>query len=130
VGGQWPPATTYIIVNILRLIVEFTPKWTKGVDIFDKDFLFIPVNYKGEHWFLLVVCYPMLPSPVYTSTTPPGAVLPVARLERRPCVLVFDSVSGGAAVAHFTSSVVISYLQEEFAEKGRAKVAPMIRLNR
>lgn len=30
--------------------------WTKGVDLFDKDFVFVPVNVRA-HWFLVVICY-------------------------------------------------------------------------
>ena len=42
---------------------------------------------------------------------------------RRPCVLVFDSIPGGANVAEFTSNVVIGYLQEEYAAKRGAAAA-------
>uniref|UniRef100_A0A665U5S3 Ubiquitin-like protease family profile domain-containing protein n=1 Tax=Echeneis naucrates TaxID=173247 RepID=A0A665U5S3_ECHNA len=33
--------------------------WTRHVDIFTKDFLFVPVNQEA-HWFLVVVCFPGL----------------------------------------------------------------------
>nr|XP_033471747.1 sentrin-specific protease 7b isoform X3 [Epinephelus lanceolatus] len=33
--------------------------WTRQVDIFTKDFLFVPVNQEA-HWFLVVVCFPGL----------------------------------------------------------------------
>ena len=32
-------------------------RWTKRVNLFEKDFIFIPVNEKS-HWFLLVICFP------------------------------------------------------------------------
>ena len=44
-------------------------------------------------------------------------------MSKRPCVLVFDSIPGGANVAEFTSNVVIGYLQEEYAAKRGAAVA-------
>ncbi|XP_034035137.1 sentrin-specific protease 7-like [Thalassophryne amazonica] len=34
-------------------------RWTRNVDIFKKDFLFVPVN-QSSHWFLVVVCFPGL----------------------------------------------------------------------
>ncbi|KAE9533484.1 hypothetical protein AGLY_009122 [Aphis glycines] len=34
-------------------------RWTKDVDIFQKDFVFIPVN-ESKHWFLAVICFPYL----------------------------------------------------------------------
>jgi len=34
-------------------------KWTKDVDIFEKDFLIFPMNDRsGKHWNLFVLCYP------------------------------------------------------------------------
>ena len=34
-------------------------KWTRNVDIFEKDFIIIPVN-EHSHWFLVVICFPSL----------------------------------------------------------------------
>ncbi|TRY92927.1 hypothetical protein DNTS_024363 [Danionella cerebrum] len=36
--------------------------WTRHVDIFSKDFLFIPVNHEA-HWYLAVICFPALEKP-------------------------------------------------------------------
>uniref|UniRef100_A0AAY4BI70 Ubiquitin-like protease family profile domain-containing protein n=1 Tax=Denticeps clupeoides TaxID=299321 RepID=A0AAY4BI70_9TELE len=33
--------------------------WTRNVDIFNKDFLFVPVNQEA-HWYLVVICFPGL----------------------------------------------------------------------
>lgn len=30
--------------------------WTKNVDIFDKDFVFLPIN-ESSHWYLAVICF-------------------------------------------------------------------------
>jgi len=55
-------------------------KWTKTVDIFTKDFLVVPVNYK-LHWSLGIVCFP-------------GAVLDDNKTAaRRCCILGFDSLA-------------------------------------
>nr|CAB3493749.1 unnamed protein product [Digitaria exilis] len=32
-------------------------KWTRKINVFEKDFLFIPVNF-SLHWSLIVICYP------------------------------------------------------------------------
>ncbi|XP_028447335.1 sentrin-specific protease 7 isoform X2 [Perca flavescens] len=36
--------------------------WTRHVDIFNKDFLFVPVNQEA-HWYLVVICFPGLDKP-------------------------------------------------------------------
>ena len=34
-------------------------KWTKDIDIFEKDFLIFPSHDKNQkHWTLVIVCYP------------------------------------------------------------------------
>ncbi|XP_060731977.1 sentrin-specific protease 7 [Tachysurus vachellii] len=40
--------------------------WTRHVDIFEKDFLFVPVNQEA-HWYLVVVCFPGLDEPQYVE---------------------------------------------------------------
>uniref|UniRef100_A0A4W3K847 Ubiquitin-like protease family profile domain-containing protein n=1 Tax=Callorhinchus milii TaxID=7868 RepID=A0A4W3K847_CALMI len=40
--------------------------WTRHVDIFTKDFIFVPVN-EESHWYLAVICFPALEKPVYES---------------------------------------------------------------
>ncbi|XP_065184433.1 uncharacterized protein LOC135815120 isoform X2 [Sycon ciliatum] len=41
-------------------------KWTRNVDIFDKDFVFIPIN-EHAHWYLAVICFPGADGPVFES---------------------------------------------------------------
>ncbi|XP_053142906.1 sentrin-specific protease 6 isoform X2 [Hemicordylus capensis] len=38
--------------------------WTRHVDIFDKDFIFVPLN-EAAHWFLAVICFPGLEKPMH-----------------------------------------------------------------
>ncbi|XP_067849200.1 sentrin-specific protease 7 isoform X2 [Heptranchias perlo] len=40
--------------------------WTRHVDIFTKDFIFVPVN-EESHWYLAVICFPALDKIVYES---------------------------------------------------------------
>ncbi|KAA0186874.1 hypothetical protein HAZT_HAZT006776 [Hyalella azteca] len=46
--------------------------WTKCVDIFDKDFIIIPIN-EHAHWFLAIICFPGLRAPVHFETGEPIA---------------------------------------------------------
>ncbi|XP_014859475.1 PREDICTED: sentrin-specific protease 7-like isoform X3 [Poecilia mexicana] len=86
--------------------------WTRDVDIFSKDFLFVPVN-KAAHWFLVVVCFPGLEGvqteefqsgaggskraaaePRPRSQLPPCSLLGCQKktVTKRPCILVMDSL--------------------------------------
>ncbi|XP_042325469.1 sentrin-specific protease 6 isoform X2 [Sceloporus undulatus] len=40
--------------------------WTRHVDIFEKDFIFVPLN-EAAHWFLAVICFPGLQKPIYEA---------------------------------------------------------------
>ncbi|XP_061479138.1 sentrin-specific protease 6 isoform X2 [Rhineura floridana] len=40
--------------------------WTRHVDIFEKDFIFVPLN-EAAHWFLAVICFPGLEKPIYET---------------------------------------------------------------
>lgn len=33
--------------------------WTRHVDIFEKDFIIVPIN-ENSHWYLAIICYPYL----------------------------------------------------------------------
>ncbi|KAJ8389358.1 hypothetical protein AAFF_G00120660 [Aldrovandia affinis] len=52
--------------------------WTRHVDLFQKDFIFVPIN-ESAHWYLAVICFPGLegaqfePNPQYQA---PGAAPP------------------------------------------------------
>ncbi|XP_070711769.1 sentrin-specific protease 7b [Pempheris klunzingeri] len=90
--------------------------WTRHVDIFTKDFLFVPVNQEA-HWFLVVVCFPGLEEVRYEefhsptggsekdsgkcssfslrSEQPPECTergWQKATALKRPCILVMDSL--------------------------------------
>ncbi|KAH8305212.1 hypothetical protein KR018_003245 [Drosophila ironensis] len=45
-------------------------KWTKLVNIFDKDFIIVPIN-EQSHWFLAIICFPNLKGPVTYDTNQP-----------------------------------------------------------
>ncbi|CAK9818629.1 Sentrin-specific protease 7 [Anthophora plagiata] len=42
-------------------------KWTKNVNIFEKDFIIIPIN-EHAHWFLAIICFPGLVGEVFTPS--------------------------------------------------------------
>ncbi|XP_051510665.1 sentrin-specific protease 6 isoform X3 [Myxocyprinus asiaticus] len=48
--------------------------WTRHVDLFQKDFIFVPIN-ESAHWYLAIICFPglegvhMEPNPLYQPAT-------------------------------------------------------------
>ncbi|KAA0031447.1 putative ubiquitin-like-specific protease 2A isoform X2 [Cucumis melo var. makuwa] len=80
-------------------------KWTKKVNLFQKDYLFIPVNY-SLHWSLVVICHP-------------GEVVNLKdkkhdNLSKVPCILHMDSIKGSH---RGLKSLFQSYLCEEWKER-------------
>ena len=77
--------------------------WTKGVDIFSKDFLLIPIH-NALHWSLVIVCYPG------------GDVTG----ERQPMILHLDSMTqSGGHQSDPLSRNIKKYLDKEWtAQRG------------
>ncbi|KAG7315438.1 hypothetical protein KOW79_021526 [Hemibagrus wyckioides] len=106
--------------------------WTRNVDIFSKDYLFIPVNQEA-HWYLVVICFPgLLQSECVPwkksqteslvdpkanskdSNLPDCTVLTCKRnmVTRRPCILIMDSLKLSYHYRIYT--LLQEYLQVEW----------------
>ncbi|XP_036398327.1 sentrin-specific protease 6 isoform X2 [Megalops cyprinoides] len=48
--------------------------WTRHVDLFHKDFIFVPIN-ESAHWYLAVICFPGLEGPQFEPNPLYGASL-------------------------------------------------------
>ncbi|XP_011686013.1 PREDICTED: ubiquitin-like-specific protease 2 isoform X2 [Wasmannia auropunctata] len=99
-------------------------KWTKNVNIFEKDFIIIPIN-EYSHWFLAIICFPGLVGTVPKAETSENDNLKTVRADKEtkesnaradepvesktqinvkfeeqkevvknPCILIFDSLGG------------------------------------
>ncbi|XP_042495931.1 probable ubiquitin-like-specific protease 2B isoform X2 [Macadamia integrifolia] len=80
-------------------------KWTRKVDLFEKDYIFIPVNF-NLHWSLIVICHP-------------GEVVSfkdedIEKSPKVPCILHMDSIKGSHKGL---KNLIQSYLLEEWKEK-------------
>ncbi|KAI3672602.1 hypothetical protein L6452_38697 [Arctium lappa] len=84
-------------------------KWTRKVNLFQKDYVFIPVNY-NYHWSLIVICH-LGEVATYKDED-------VTELIKVPCVLHMDSLIGTHAGL---KDLMQSYLWEEW--KGRVQEA-------
>ncbi|KAL8188961.1 hypothetical protein R6Q57_029481 [Mikania cordata] len=80
-------------------------KWTKKVNIFEKDYIFVPINFR-LHWSLIIICHP-------------GEVVNFRdnKLEislKVPCILHMDSIKGShRGLEH----CIKCYLSEEWKER-------------
>ncbi|XP_074587123.1 putative ubiquitin-like-specific protease 2A [Curcuma longa] len=79
-------------------------KWTRKVNIFEKDYIFIPVNF-NLHWSLLIICHP-------------GEVANLKGGEvhscKVPCILHMDSIKGSH---NGLKNIIQSYMWEEWKER-------------
>lgn len=69
---------------------ERVKNWTKNVNLFEKDFIIVPIN-EQSHWFLAIICFPVLNGPVTMDGNVPVKALPlskkrVAKTDRKPSV--------------------------------------------
>ncbi|XXG55768.1 hypothetical protein AAC387_Pa03g3364 [Persea americana] len=82
-------------------------KWTRKVNIFEKDYIFVPVNY-NLHWSLIVICHPG--DIAYFK----GKCLSdevVSKAHKVPCILHMDSIKGSH---NGLKNLIQSYLWEEW----------------
>ncbi|XP_054801820.1 probable ubiquitin-like-specific protease 2A isoform X2 [Prosopis cineraria] len=85
-------------------------KWTRKVNLFEKDCIFVPINY-SLHWSLIVICHP-------------GEVAcfqdeEIKESSKVPCILHMDSLRGSHKGL---KNVFQSYLCEEWKERHRDMV--------
>ena len=38
------------------------------MNLFEKDFLIVPINKNNSHWYIVIICYPYLAEPVYAES--------------------------------------------------------------
>jgi len=79
-------------------------KWTKKVNIFEKDFIVVPVNEK-LHWYLCIICYANR-----ENKEPDDAF-------KKSCILIFDSLPNANDTRSETCKNLRAYLTKEWAAK-------------
>lgn len=57
---------------------ERVKNWTKNVNIFEKDFIIVPINQQS-HWFLAIICFPSLKGPMTLDSNQPVKTTPVVK---------------------------------------------------
>ncbi|XP_028215735.1 probable disease resistance protein At4g27220 [Glycine soja] len=80
--------------------------WTRKVNLFKKDYIFIPINY-SLHWSLIVICHPAEVMTCYRDEETKGS-------PKEACILHMDSRKGIHQDLH---NVFQSYLCEEWKER-------------
>ncbi|XVE93620.1 hypothetical protein REPUB_Repub01dG0209700 [Reevesia pubescens] len=90
-----------------RVAFQRVRKWTRKVDIFEKDYIFVPVNY-SLHWSLIVICHPGEVANFKDDKT--------EKLLNIPCILHMNSIRGSH---RGLKNLLQSYLSEEWKERHR-----------
>ncbi|MCL7043763.1 hypothetical protein MKW94_030322 [Papaver nudicaule] len=80
-------------------------KWTRKVNLFEKDYVFIPINFH-HHWSLIILCHP---GEVANSKGED-----VENSVKVPCILHMNSIEGSH---RGLMKVIQSYLLEEWNER-------------
>ncbi|XP_050260701.1 probable ubiquitin-like-specific protease 2A isoform X3 [Quercus robur] len=88
-----------------RAAFQRVRKWTRKVNLFTKDYIFIPVNY-SLHWSLIVICYPGEVDNFKDED--------IENLPKVPCILHMDSIRGSH---RGLKNLFQSYLCEEWKER-------------
>ncbi|KAL6983129.1 Ulp1 peptidase [Sarracenia purpurea var. burkii] len=91
-----------------RAAFQRVRKWTRKVNLFEKDFVFIPVNF-NYHWSLIVICHPGEVAKFQDED--------MEKSLKVPCILHMDSIKGTHTGL---KDLVQSYLWEEWRERQEA----------
>ncbi|EDW48941.1 GM11534 [Drosophila sechellia] len=90
---------------------ERVKKWTRNVNIFEKDFIIIPFNDQS-HWILAIICFPYLTSSVVNDDVQtPGEDIPI----KQPLILIFDSLADSKR--NRDMAILRDYLNFEYKAK-------------
>ncbi|XP_075511183.1 putative ubiquitin-like-specific protease 2A isoform X2 [Primulina tabacum] len=80
-------------------------KWTRNVNLFEKDYLLIPVNF-SSHWSLIVICHPGKVANCKENDMDDSSEM--------PCILHMDSLQGSH---RGFEKLIQNYLLEEWKER-------------
>jgi len=80
---------------------ESIHKWTKKVDIFDYDYIFVPIN-QNLHWKLAIICFAGMVDNASNTD------------DKYPCILVLDSLG---CIDPNISIMIRAYLQNEWSKR-------------
>ncbi|XP_022141974.1 probable ubiquitin-like-specific protease 2A isoform X3 [Momordica charantia] len=92
-----------------RAAFQRVHKWTKKVNLFEKDYIFIPINYSLDdslHWSLVVICHPGEVGNLKDKKCD--------NLSKVPCILHLDSIKGSH---RGLMNLFQNYLCEEWKER-------------
>ncbi|KAG1041095.1 hypothetical protein G6F43_012170 [Rhizopus delemar] len=95
-------------------------RWTRGVNLFEKDLLIIPVA-EHKHWFLVLVANP---GACIGSPTVTGSRFDNGKLDKqKPYIMVIDSLGGSQ---HYVRDLVTKYLKSEAKKKHKVEESSFI----
>lgn len=100
---------------------ERVKNWTKHVNIFEKDFIIVPINQQS-HWFLAIICFPSLKGPVTIDSNQP--VKPTPIVKKKPPTERKESVAlqiGNTTITPVSKKELDSICVDEESERDEAE---------
>lgn len=100
---------------------ERVKNWTKHVNIFEKDFIIVPINQQS-HWFLAIICFPSLKGPVTIDSNQPVKPAPIAK--KKPPAERKESVAlqiGNTTITPVSKKEIDSICVDEESERDEAE---------
>lgn len=100
---------------------ERVKNWTKHVNIFEKDFIIVPINQQS-HWFLAIICFPSLKGPVTIESNQPVKPQPIIKkkvpVERKESVAL---QIGNTTITPVSKKEIDSICLDEESERDEAE---------
>lgn len=115
------PSSTDVKLTAPQKRHERVKNWTKHVNIFEKDFIIVPINQQS-HWFLAIICFPTLKGPVTIDSNQPVKPTPVAK--KKPPAERKESVAlqiGNTTITPVSKKDIDSICVDEESERDEAE---------
>ncbi|XP_011501752.1 PREDICTED: sentrin-specific protease 7-like [Ceratosolen solmsi marchali] len=99
-------------VSMCRQRYAGVQRWTKNINIFEKDFVVVPIN-EHAHWFVAIICFPRMVVNTLQLHNEDSHNEEI----KKPCILIFDSLYGTRTSQ--VAKILKGYLYYEYISKMR-----------
>ncbi|KAK0097070.1 hypothetical protein PV326_003409 [Microctonus aethiopoides] len=87
-------------------------KWTKNVNIFEKDFVIIPIN-EHAHWFLAIICFPGLVGTVIPPPSPMKDPDVMKKMKKKKEIKLQSLTIGSTTITPVATTITIDPVDDD-----------------